>query len=182
MPETSDAQLLAAFAAGEEEALAELYRRHARPVLTVLLGLLGERADAEDELQETFVAFARQVPRLPAETNVRAYLVSAARHRAFNRRRGHGRRDAFAGRYEILVQRRNRTEPHGLERATHDNELRRLNAALADLPEAEREVVLLHTQAELGFREIAEVLGIPQGTAATRYRTALGRLRERLEA
>lgn len=71
-----------------------------------------------------------------------------------------------------------KSETHGLMLATLEDKLRRLNEALASPPEAEREVVLPHTQADLGFREIAEMLGIPKGTAASRYRTALGRLRE----
>jgi len=60
--------------------------------------------------------------------------------------------------------------------------LERLNEGLNQLSEAEREVVLLHTHAYLGFREISELLNTPQGTIASRYRTAIGRLREWLNA
>jgi RNA polymerase sigma-70 factor (ECF subfamily) len=55
-----------------------------------------------------------------------------------------------------------------------------VTAALNDLPPNEREVVELKSYAGLTFREIAEVTGSPQGTVATRYRTALEHLRRML--
>ena len=52
-----------------------------------------------------------------------------------------------------------------------------VTAALAQLTIEQREIVELRVNAGLGLREIAEVTGLPQGTVATRYRTAIGRLR-----
>ena len=55
-----------------------------------------------------------------------------------------------------------------------------LAAAIARLPNEQREIVELKTSGQLTFREIAEVLDVPQGTVATRYRAALARLKEQL--
>ncbi|HYG76079.1 MAG TPA: sigma-70 family RNA polymerase sigma factor [Planctomycetota bacterium] len=177
----TDQELLTSFRAGEIGAFERLYERHARPVLTILTHILGDRDEAEDELQETFVSFAQSAPQLGLETNIRAYLVAAARNRALNRRRGRNRRHDFARRYEVVLQYRDIAAHEGVSsQAEADERLRRLNDGLNQLTENEREVVLLHTQAELTFKEIAELLKTPQGTVATRYRSALSRLRELL--
>ena len=175
----TDLELVAAFKAGDLDAFERLYQRHATPLLTILLHILGDRHAAEDELQETFVSFALNAACWDSASNLRAYLIAVARNRALNRRRTQMRTTNLNRRYEFLTRMR---EPEaGISSVEAAERLERLNDGLSRLPEAEREVILLHTQAELGFREIAEILDTPQGTVATRYRAALGRLREMLE-
>ena len=57
----------------------------------------------------------------------------------------------------------------------------RLRHAIQQLPDAEREVFLLRQNADLTFRALADSLGIPEGTAKTRMRTALRRLRDAID-
>ena len=66
------------------------------------------------------------------------------------------------------------------DRLEQEETRQRVNQALAGLPEIEREVVLLRCQGDLSFDEAATALGIPVGTAATRYRSAIAKLRMRL--
>jgi RNA polymerase sigma-70 factor (ECF subfamily) len=181
--EISDQELLSAFASGDVDAFSQLYDRHASVLLTLLLNILGDLQEAEDELQETFVAFAEQVRTTPVE-NSRAFLVTVARNRAINRLRGNQRRQNFDRHYELLAQWRDDDSSLALPSDPQERSecLERLNKGLNQLTEAEREVVLLHTHAHLGFREISELLNTPQGTVASRYRTAIGRLREWLNA
>jgi RNA polymerase sigma-70 factor (ECF subfamily) len=175
-----EAEALAAYRAGDSRAFEEIYDRHARPVLTYLVGMLGDREAAEDTLQGIFTSFAARARELDAGTNVRAYLLASARNAVVNLIRARGRRERFAEGYEVLVRRR-ATEFDPPERNSQRDELRaRLNRALGELPDPEREVVLLHCQAEMTFEEVARVLGIPRGTATTRYRSALVKLRMRL--
>jgi len=177
---SQEAELLAAYQGGDALAFEQLYDLHAGSVLTYLVGMLGNRDGAEETLQLVFTRFAERARSVPLETNVRAYLLTSARNAVVNRIRSRSRRERFAQGYGILVRRRggNAAGPEqGIER---DERCRRLNAALAALPDGEREVVLLHIKSELTFEETAAVLGIPRGTATTRYRSALRKLRMRL--
>jgi len=176
----TDTQLLAAYRDGSLEAFEELYHRHARAVLPFLVGMIGDRDAAEDVLQQTFTAFALKARVLPDETNPRAYLLTSARNAWINRLRARGRDERLAGAYGVLARRRADAPSAPGSGLDAEETRRRLNGALAELPDGEREVVLLRCQAELTFGETARVLGIPQGTAASRYRTALARLRTRL--
>jgi len=175
-----EAELLAAYQSGEVRAFEEIYDRHARVVLTYLLGMVGDRDAAEDTLQQVFTTFAARARTIRLDTNVRAYLLTSARNAVVNRIRSRNRLERFAEGYQVLV-RRKATEfaspDAGLER---DETREQLNAALAALPPSEREVVLLHCQGELTFEQTADVLGIPRGTATTRYRSAIYKLRMRL--
>jgi RNA polymerase sigma-70 factor (ECF subfamily) len=152
-----------------------LYSRHHQQVFAFLLGMTGEFSLAEDLLQEVFVSFARNLKNIDAEGNVLAYLLKSAKHKVANYWRRHERQKNFREQYRIFLVK----EKTGLTGENCECEkLRKLEQALAKLPDEEREVILLKTKSGLKFREIATVLQIPQGTAATRYRTALARLRE----
>lgn len=165
--------LRARLARGDQAAFAELYDACADRVHHFLVVRLGSRHDADDVLQETFVRLARTRRRLAGVENLVAYVFTIARNEAArlaarNARRGEGR-VRLAG------------SPLFREAAGDDTRAREaaeLVAAALDRLEPEgREIVELKTYAGLTFREIAEVTGLPQGTVATRYRTAIGRLR-----
>ncbi len=175
-----EAELLAAYQAGETGAFEEVYDRHAQQVLTYVVGMIGDRDAAEEVIQQVFTKFAVRARKIPPETNVRAYLLTSARNAVVNRIRARGRRERFVENYGVLVRRRGPGGGHPAAGVERDEMRDRLNRALGALAEGEREVVLLHCQAELTFEETAEVLGIPRGTATTRYRSALAKLRLRL--
>jgi RNA polymerase sigma-70 factor (ECF subfamily) len=148
-----------------------------RPLQHYLGVRLGSRQDAEDVLQETFVRLARNRRKLGLVENLAAYVFTIARNEAnrlFERRKRNP-----AGPGKIAAERL-------FDESWSDDVAQRETAelverALCDLPPKEREVVELKTYAGLTFREIAEVTGSPQGTVATRYRTALEHLRGMLE-
>ena len=174
----TDQHLLTAYQAGDLDAFETLYARHAKALLAYALGMLGNRDDAEEILQHIFVAFAARCPKLPPNTNVRAYLFTCARNSIVNVHRNRSRADKFAREYEVLARLRSNPQQYvdaGLEA---EETRRKLNAALARLSEEQREVVLLHTQGGLTFSEMAFALKLPGGTVATRYRSAIRKLRE----
>jgi RNA polymerase sigma-70 factor (ECF subfamily) len=141
-----------------------------------LLGILRSAADAEDALQTVFVKLAQR-ERDDEIDDLTSYLFSAARNEAIRIR---GRKRPNVETPEEAPDRR--PLPPELLQATEDREVdrRRLEAALAGLPEEQREVVLLKVWEGLTFREIAQVLGVPQDTAASRYRYALEKLKTTL--
>lgn len=160
-------------ARGDQAAFAELYDAYADRLHHYLALRLGSRHDADDVLQETFVRLARTRKRLSEVENLVAYVFTIARNEAARlAARRSRRRESRAGLAGSLLFREAAGDDAG---ARETAEL--VAAALDRLRPEGREVIELKTYAGLTFREIAEVTGLPQGTVATRYRTAIGRLR-----
>jgi RNA polymerase sigma-70 factor (ECF subfamily) len=163
----------AKLAAGDQAAFAELYAALADRLHHYLTVQLGSRADADDVLQETFVRLTRNRHKLRQIDDLAAYVFTIARNEA---RRWAARRQREAACRGTLP-----AEDLFDEACSEDLARRELAEqvarALGGLPTEQREVVELKTSGGLTFREIAEVTGTPQGTVATRYRTALQTLR-----
>jgi len=174
----TDQHLLTAYQAGDLNAFETLYARHATALLAYAIGMLGDRNEAEEALQQVFSAFVARCPKLPPNTNVRAYLFASARNRIVSVHRSRSRADNFTREYEVFARLRNNHPPQADAGLEDEDTRRRLNGALARLPHEQREVVLLHTQGGLTFSEMAFALDLPGGTVATRYRAAINKLRE----
>jgi len=160
-------------ARGDQAAFAELYDACADRLHHYLAVRLGSREDADDVLQETFVRLARTRKRLSRVDNLVAYVFTIGRNEAARlaARKSRRRESRIAAGSTALFREASGDDARAREAA----EL--VTAALDWLEVEQREVVELKTYAGLTFREIAEVTGLPQGTVATRYRTAIGRLR-----
>jgi RNA polymerase sigma-70 factor (ECF subfamily) len=160
-------------AGGDPVAFAELYDACADRLHPYLVARLGSRADADDVLQETFARLARTRRKLAAVENLVAYVFAAARNEG-NRLAS---RRAREGKHRLELT------PEALfqEAASNGNRDREMaewvTASLARLNPDHREIVMLKVYADLTFREISAVTGLPQGTVATRYRSALEQLR-----
>jgi RNA polymerase sigma-70 factor (ECF subfamily) len=154
--------------------LAAAYDAYAAPLYRYLLALLGHAQEAEDALQEVFLAVMRR--RGPDDIrDLRAYLFQAARTQAvliLRKRRKRDRESAAAAMSWIDVD---ACGPDDRNAAID------VDRALRQLPAQQREVIVLKLSEGLTFREIARMLDIPLGTAASRYRLALSRLRALLE-
>ncbi len=160
-------------AQGDHAAFAELYDACADRLHHYLMVILGSKEDAEDALQETFVRLAGNCKRLAKVENLTAYTFTIARNEALRlagRRKTAASLDATAERQHLFekVEKDNPRANEYAEAAT--TALNRLDAEL-------REIVELKFFAGLTFREIADVTACPQGTVATRYRTALEKMR-----
>ncbi len=156
--------------------LGRLYDEHAQALFAFLLNFTRNEADTRDLLQELFVKVARQPGLLSGVREERSFLIRLAHNLAIDlmRRRGTRQRN-----YEQLAG-----ESSGLFTPAgnpDEQEFRRaLTAALAELPPEQRAVAHLKLWEGLTFDQIAEILKIPLNTAASRYRYALDKLRERL--
>jgi len=158
-------------AAGRHEAFARLYDALADRLHHYLTAQLGSREDANDVLQETFVRLARHRLKLADVENLSAYVFRTARNEALRFAERRSRREA---RQTSLTADDLFAPADDAER----NEARWFVAeGLARLGPEHREVVELKALAGLTLAEIAQVLELPQGTVASRWRAALDRLR-----
>ncbi|MGA2797163.1 MAG: RNA polymerase sigma factor [Thermoguttaceae bacterium] len=160
-------------AQGDHAAFAELYDACADRIHHYLMVILGSKEDAEDALQETFIRLAGNCKRLAKVENLIAYTFTIARNEALRlagRRKTAASLGANAERQRLFekVEKNNPGANEYVEAAT---------MVLSRLDPDLREIVELKFFAGLTFREIADVTACPQGTAATRYRTALEKMR-----
>ena len=178
----SDEQLLERCIAGDRPALEELFRRYRQPAYRVAHRLLGNEADALDAVQDGFVKVLANLGGFEKRSSFKTWLLRVVSNAALDLGRQRGRREAFAtvgdaanGESQPLVW----DDPTlGLERS----DLRRLlDAALAALPEPQRQTFVLHVDAELSYREVADALGISIGTVMSRLYYARQKLRTYLE-
>ena len=166
-------------AAGDTNAIAELYDRHARAVYSLVLRVVDDQAEAEDVVQEVFSQAWIQASRHdPGRGAVGAWLLMMARSRAIDRlrsRRARPDRETADGRQVVSLPDpgpRQDLMLLGLEQAE------RLRRALAQLPLLQRVALELAYYEGLTQSEIAERLEQPLGTVKTRIRLALLKLRE----
>jgi RNA polymerase sigma-70 factor (ECF subfamily) len=146
--------------------------RHGAALVLLARQRVASRADAEDVVQEAFVRFWRSRRRAIDPV---AFLYTCVRRYALDWQRNRGRRI-------VREQAAARPEAEALfaRRAEQDERREAVEGALATLPEAQREVLVMKIWGGLSFPQIATALGIPANTAASRYRYALDRLRVRL--
>jgi RNA polymerase sigma-70 factor, ECF subfamily len=153
-----------------------LYDEHAQAVFAFLLNFTRHEADTRDLLQEVFVKLARRPDLLEGVRDERAFLLRLAHNLAIDLIRRRGTQDK---RHEQLgAETMQVFAPAGSPDESAFREA--LSAALAELPAEQRAVVHLKLWEGLTFDQIAELLGIPLNTAASRYRYGIDKLRERL--
>jgi RNA polymerase sigma-70 factor, ECF subfamily len=171
------ATLQARLARGESAAFAELYDAYANRVGHYLLIRLGSQADADDVLQETFLRLARSRKNLAKVDHLDAYLFTIARNEAA---RLAGRRSWHPSEQKPLVGEELFCYSPSNSDAREAAET--VAAALAGLSSDLREIVELKTYAGLTIQQISQLTGLPQGTVATRYRSALEKMQTWLKS
>lgn len=161
-------------AAGEREALGDLYDAAAPLLFGIALLRTGSRAAAEEVVQEAFLRLATTRADLATVRRPRAYLATVARHAATDHIRRHPSPHPIApAEAERLV------EPRPGDPETR-LDLERLNRALHELSPPQREAIVLRYLHELPLRDVARATGVPLFTAASRCRLGLARLRRLL--
>jgi RNA polymerase sigma factor (sigma-70 family) len=175
----SDESLLAGLASSDPDSSASFVRRFQGRVYGLAVGIVGDPSVAEEVAQETFLRAWRHASTFdPARGRVITWLLAIARNVALDALR---MRRQVSVDPDVLIDLRadGRTEPeaHGVLA----DECERVRRALRSLPEEQRRAVLLAAFFGRTAREIGEIEGIPLGTAKTRIRTGLLKLREVFE-
>ncbi len=172
-----DADLLRKAAAGDTSAFHALLDRHMDRLYRLAVSLVGNSADAEDLLQETFAGAYRGLDRFEGRAAVGTWLTRILVMQVARFRRG--RRGKSMGSLDAESEAPSIGKPSGA--AGVDARID-IQAALLQLSPAHREVLVLREFEQMSYEEIAEVLGVPQGTVESRLHRARSELREKLSA
>lgn len=154
-----DATLVRRVRRGEREAFGILVRRHLRAAHAVARATVRNPADADDVVQEAFLEALVQLERCRDPARFAAWLMTIVRNRGHNRRRYERRREAEPLDVDDLA-----VAADDPARAVERDELReRLLEALDQLPESQRQAVLLHDLEGRSHAEVAAALGVSDG-------------------
>lgn len=161
------------FKRGSTDALAAIYDKYADNLLTIATALLNDHALAEDVLHDVFVRFAKSVTRFRLRGSLKAYLAKSVinRSRDYMRKRTH----KLASLEEAKLQPAPDAGPASGVILQEQSE--QLTDALAQLPDEQREVVVLKVTAGMKFRQIAVLQEISVSAAQARYRYGIDKLR-----
>ena len=175
LTDTSDAALVVSIGRWHQDALAEVFRRHAGAVFGLARRVLGDPGPAEEIVQEVFIRLWNEPERFdPERGSLRSFLLAQTHGRAVDylrsdtARRNREDRDARAtaeGGYDV--------EHEVWDLAVAE----RIRQAVTALPEDERRAIELAYFGGRTYREVAAELGAPEGTVKSRIRAGLRRMR-----
>ncbi|KGD90673.1 RNA polymerase sigma factor [Achromobacter sp. RTa] len=184
LAEENDLALARRIAAGEEAAFELMMRRHNRRLYRLARATLRNDADAEDALQEAYLAAYRSIVRFRGESSLFTWLSRLVLNECFGRLRKHERREALCpmgGNLEDEADAMTINDFDPPYHAAARSQLRALLEARLDaLPVAFRTVFVLRSVEELSVEETADCLGIPEATVRSRHFRANAMLRESL--
>ena len=142
---------------------------HREPVWRLLVSLVG-RGEAEDCFQETFIAALRGYPKLRADSNLRAWVMTIAHNKALDAHRGRTRRAVPIAEPAAVDRRSTGENPASPDRALWD--------AVGELPDRQRSAVVLRYMADLPHAEIATAIGCSEEAARRSLHEGLSKLRK----
>lgn len=166
----SDVELVRALNSGDASAFDALYFRYRDWVVRLARRFTNNDDDALDVLQETFSYVFRKFPGFVLSASMTTFLYPVVRNLSIAARGKRTRMKQWADEAGPPDP----PAPHGID---HEAGRRELRAVLASLPEGQREVLLMRFVDDMSLLEIAEALGIPEGTVKSRVHNAIAALR-----
>jgi len=181
MDVNGDLELAEALAAGQVDALAELYDRYGQLAYSVALRVLGDTGRAEDVVQDAFLKLWHSANRFDARRgSLRTWVITAVRNRSIDYLRGRSAHERQEREIPLDAEARGegsdpwREVAAAMERAV-------IREALACLPAEQRQAVELAYFAGYSHREIAEMIRVPLSTVKGRMRLALEKMHSYLQ-
>ena len=172
-----DDALILRIAQGDTAALEVLYRQTSSSIYGFALSILRDPVAAEDVMQDTFVSVMQSAPGYQPSGKPMAWLLTIARNLALMRlRKAESKNLSFDELFHVEdTHDAYQEDTHDAYQTTENHMV--LEKVLHTLTDGERQIVMLHALSGLKHREIADLLGIPQATAISRYNRALAKLR-----
>jgi RNA polymerase sigma factor (sigma-70 family) len=165
---------------GNRDALRRIYEKYRDNLLILAIALSHDVSLAEDAVHDVFVAFAQNIASFKLTGSLKAYLAKCVANRVRDlMRTGHSRARARNSERTCSAG-VDLDEPSRL--ITCNEELLLLSSALAELPDEQREVIVLHIHGQMRFRIIAKSLGISVNMVKGRYRYGIRKLRSILNS
>ena len=164
------------FKCGSKEALSRIYEKYLNNLLTLAMALLNDTGAAEDIVHDVFVSFANSAESFKLRGSLKSYLGTCVINRARDRIRTKQRQSTRPDKIDLISPEEN--EPD--QSVICSEESRRLNDAIAQLPDLQREVIILRLKSEMKFKEIARLQSVSVSTVQGRYRYGLDKLRSLL--
>ena len=174
-----DKLLVWRFNRGDGDALRCIYEKYRTDLVKVAAALLNDRANVEDVVHDVFVSFAQNAGDFHLCGSLKGYLSICVTNRARDKNRALLRQATLdpdgAGRVGSAAT--------GPDDPVVRSELsEKLDYALSQLPYEQREVIVLHIQSRMRFRQIARLKGISANTVMSRYRYGMNKLRSILDS
>ena len=164
LPSNSDAELVAGIRKGDGSAFRELVDKYGRYLFGLAASLVGNPADAEDVLQETYSGAFRGIRSFKGRSSIKTWLTQILVRQAAGHHRARARRKVIPMELELSTERRRQApSPARTADARMD-----VDAAIRSLSADHREVIVLRELKGLSYDEIAEVLSVPRGTVESR--------------
>lgn len=170
--------LVSRFNRGDTDALRRIYGKYRDDLLKVARALLNDTDGIEDVLHDVFVSFAETSGEFRLRGSLKGYLSICVANRARDRNRAMQRQQTISLE-ESEPARPGKDLPD--ESAVRGELSERLSHAMARLPYEQREVIVLHLQSKMKFRQIAELQEVSVNTVLSRYRYGLDKLRSILD-
>ncbi len=179
----NDMELLQAAARQDGDAFGELVNRQAPGLFRLARWLLGNRADAEDVLQETLAGAFKSAGSFRGQSSVKTWLTGILMRQA-SKCRGRRKRNMRIGSLDSMDRGNaaNGWEPAAIGSATDVERRIDIAAMIETLPEDHRQVILLREVQGMSYEEIAEILQVPRGTVESRLYRARAALKLRLHS
>jgi RNA polymerase sigma-70 factor (ECF subfamily) len=186
-------ELVRELKSGSEQAFALLIAHYSQPIYSLISRSLRDPAEAADVTQEVFVKVFRSISGFHGDASLRTWIYRIALHETSNRRRWWNRHkkqeltidaplENEEGESTCLADMLATGEASPYEQAARMETRQRVEAALRNLPDAYREVVVLREIEGFGYEEIAEILNVNLGTVKSRLTRGRAALREQLKS
>jgi len=172
---SEDRKLLKGLHRGRITAIEQIYLKYKDDLLAVALSLTGNIHEAEDCLQDVFVRLASD--RCKIRRNLKGYLLSCV----VNRARQYFRQSSAASNCKANIPLKQTDSHNPVDILSEKDQTKTVIKALEKLSQDQREIIALHLQGDMKFRQIAAMLDISINTVQSRYRYGMEKLRQLLK-
>ena len=162
---------------GNVDALRRVYEKYKNDLLALAIALSNDKSSAEDAVHDVFVSFAQFVGKLQLRKSLKNYLTVCVANRVRDLNRAKPQQAIQLDEAEFIKADSNRPE----QLAISAEESRLISYAMAKLPYEQQETIILHLQAGMTFKAIAEAMDVSMNTVQSRYRYGLNKLQSALD-